>query len=89
MIDVTLSAADRVGNQALSPQFRLVKDSTAPTAEVFAPAQPALAFRVNWQGQAGETVALQHLFSSLVNSIKASQEHFADIFANYVVGNID
>jgi RHS repeat-associated protein len=47
----TLSAADRVGNEALSPQFRLVKDSTAPTAAVFAPAQPALAFRVNWQGQ--------------------------------------
>jgi RHS repeat-associated protein len=47
----TLSATDRVGNEALSPQFALVKDSTAPTAEVFVPAQPALAFRVNWQGQ--------------------------------------
>jgi hypothetical protein len=46
-----LSAADLVGNGILSSQFRLVKDSTAPQAAVYVPAQPALAFRVNWQGQ--------------------------------------
>jgi hypothetical protein len=37
----TLSATDRVGNQASSPQFRLVKDSTAPTAAVYVPAAKA------------------------------------------------
>jgi RHS repeat-associated protein len=33
--------------------------------------------------------AIQHPISSLGNPVEASQEHWADIFANYVAGNIN